>query len=101
MGRIIVRLNRMETVMGQDRARAEIEWQRGRRAHVDPLAAALRPTIWAVIGIVVLEAGLGVLPFWGTLLAVAAVFGSVYLFTREMNEVMRREIEKLSRNRSV
>ena len=86
--------------MDRNRAKADIEWQRGRAAHVDPVHAGIGPTLCVVLAIAGLEvAGFGFMPFWGMLLASAVVFGAVYRYTSQMNEVMRDEIEKRSARR--
>lgn len=82
-------------MVDKERAKAEVEWQRGRRVHVDPVHAALVPTLWTTIGLALLGAiGVDFVSFWMLLLIGTAVFGSVWSFTRMINDSMESEIDR-------
>ncbi|QJD16566.1 hypothetical protein [Paracoccus sanguinis] len=84
--------------MREDEAQAVVERQRSRKCHVDPVHAAVAPTFFAMTGFSALQVwGIATIAWWGIVLAGVAVFGGVWLHTKQMNESMRHEVEQLMR----
>lgn len=85
-------------LMQENEARAIVERQRARKCYIDPVSAAIAPTFFALTGLSVLQMWrIVIIAWWGILLAGAAVFGGVWLHTKQTNEIMRLEVQQLMR----
>lgn len=82
--------------MTRDEAEAMVERARGRKCYVDPVGAAIAPSLFTAMGLSTLSIwGIAIIAWWGIILGTAAVFGAVWLHTRQANESMRRQVNEL------